>query len=273
MQGTRIVTAVVFLSLVGGVGCKAKFTHKNAPVDPTASAVGPNAPYVPTTPTPPQPVGPTGPQVGQGPVIPTVPVDEPVLPGPTEPYRPQVQVPPHGGPYPHPAQPVPQLGCPTSGDMSLDPRRVIRKKTVIFKRGRQMIWRKNCDGVVYSKRYENLSGATSKVIRLNATGRGGYVMIFNRTTCDTPSLQAQQILPSRDGSFSFAVSTQPSNMALLVKPGRNLIDYEIPGGEKGTLILTVKVSSSEEDCIVLTDRGCGPRRGAHWTDTVFENGN
>ncbi len=263
MQGTKIVTTLVVLTLTG-VGCKAKFTHKNSPLAPTASAVGPDYPT--------RPVVPSDPQIGQGPTLPIIPVDEPGRPvGPAVPYTPQVQVPPDGRPYPHPA--TPQLGCPTSGDASLDPRRVIQKKTIVFRQGRQMIWRKNCEGVVYSKRYENLTTATSQWVRLRSSGRGGHVMIFNRSTCDTPSLQAQQILPSRDGSFRFAVSTQPSNTALMVRPGKNLIDYEIPGGEKGTLVLTVRMSSAEGDCIVINDRGCEPRREANWSDSVFQNGN
>ncbi len=241
MNGPKIVTGIVFLSLAS-IGCRAKFTSKgpqNSGPAPTSVA----GPVVPSQPTATRPVNP----------IVNTPTDQPALP-PISDERP------------------PQLGCPTSQDGSLDPRRAIQRKTIVFKSGRQMVWRKNCEGVVYSKQWEDLGLSTSQLVRLRPQSNATGMMIFNRTTCDTPSLRAQQVT-GRNGEFRFAVSISPSSNAMLVKRGQNLIDYEIPGGEKGTLVLTVKIDNRSEDCVVINDRGCPPRRGSegNWTDNIFTN--
>lgn len=251
MNGPKIVTAFVLISLTT-VGCRAKFTKKNSPdsVPATTSVAGP----VPTTTVDPRPTSPVVPVTPVAPVVPTS--------GPTS------------GPGIVPQVIDPQLGCPTSGDRSIDPRRALQRKTITFKTGRQMIWRKNCEGRIYSKQWENLTRAISQVVTIRSTSNVTGMMVINRTTCDTPSIQAQQII-GRNGEFRLPVSTSPSNNAMLVRPGQNLIDYEIPGGEKGTLILTVRVNNRSEDCIVIRDRGCEAvqRAGSDWTDNVFTSGN
>lgn len=275
MNGTKIVTGIVLLSL-SSVGCRAKFTTKSAPYAPAsgASFAGPVPPPATTGTVPSTPAA--TPTAGR-------PVDLPPIPDsvPEGPMVPQVRVPPTGNTVPHPGvgQPTipsptarPQIACPTSGDMSVDQGRVIQRKTIVFRQGRQMVWRKNCDGRVYSKQYEEFSRSTAQKFVLRPRTCGGPITIVNRTTCDTPSIPALRLSDARDGAFLLSVSIVPAANTLLVKPGRNLIDYEIPGGERGTLILTVKISNNDGGCVVLNDRGCEPKRPRSWTDDIFAIG-
>lgn len=250
MDGTKIVTSLVILSMTMTVGCKAKFTSKNKPAtaQPMTGATGgndgPTAPSRPTGPTTSQPQVPSGPVVAQPPQ------------GPQQPAGPIVG--------PRPAQPP---ACLTGDDTSIDKGKPVQHQTVVFKRGRQMVWRKDCDGHVISKQYETLGGNTMKAISVRPVGSGATASVFNRSTCHATNSQ-HQIRSDAQGIFKFNVSTQKTNHAMLVKKGVNLIDYTI-GSEQGTLILTVRIEETEDDCVVIAARGCEPKREASWSDGAF----
>jgi len=258
MDGTKIVTSLVIISLSAGLGCRAKFTSKNGPssAGPAANATGPATPTGPVSKYPqPQP----GPVVtpAPGPVVTPGPQPGPVVrPGPGTLPPPIVQPPATRPP-----------ACLTKDDSSVGKDRVVQQKTIVFKRGRQMVWRKNCEGVVVSKKYENIGGNTMKNISLRPVGAQGPMSIFNRTTCHATTSQTS-IAGAANGEYNFAVSTQKTNHAMHVKPGQNYIDYTI-GSEKGTLILTVRIDETEDDCIVINAKGCAPKREAQWSDTMF----
>lgn len=255
MDRTKIVTGLVILSLAASLGCKAKFTSKNKPASPSAGATGGFGTAAPTGPVK-DPNAPLGPQVpppsGQPPVVTRPPVGQPpvILPPPDT----------------HPRRPHPNT-CPTDADGSVGKNRVVQQKTIVFKRGRQMIWRKNCEGQVISKRFENLGANTMKTVVIKPVGGQGPMSIYNRTTCHATTRQ-NALACGPSGEYSFTVSTQKTNHAMHVKPGPNYIDYTI-GGEQGTLILNVRIDETVDDCIVINAKGCAPKREAHWSDNAF----
>ncbi len=254
MDGTKIVTGLVILSLTSGVGCKAKFTTKNKPsAQPTTSAAPTGGEPVASNPTP------QGPPSG-GPLV---------VAGPPSGYppggHPPVANPPVGRPTVVTQRPP---TCTTGDDSSIDRSRPVQQQTIVFKRGKQMVWRKNCEGIVVSKKYEVLNGNTMKTVVIKPVGGAGAMSVFNRTSCHATSSQ-NVIQPAPTGEFKFQVSTQKSNHAMQVKLGQNLIDYAI-GNERGTLILTVRLDETESDCIVISARGCEPKREASWTDSFHQ---
>ena len=157
--------------------------------------------------------------------------------------------------------------CLTGDDGSIDRTRPVQRQTVVFRRGRQMVWRKNCEGVVDSKKYEILDGNTMKNIVIRPVSASGPGSVYNRTTCHATTSQ-NVIQPAAKGEYKFSVSTRQSNHAMWVKLGQNIIDYTI-GSERGTLVLTVKIDETEGDCIVVSARGCAPKQEARWSDQVF----
>lgn len=242
MDGTKIVTGLVIVSLSSGLGCRAKFQSKNRPGGPGPAA----AVSGPVDPSSGQETGPSVPPPGE---LPGPGVGPALPPPPTTPVtRPPI--------------------CTTGDDTSIDKNRVVQHQTVVFKRGRQMVWRKNCDGVVVSKQYEILSNNTMKNIVIRPAGGQGPMSVFNRTTCHATTRQ-HAITPAAKGEHRFTVSTRKTNQAMHVKPGRNYIDYQI-GSEQGTLILTVRIDETEGECIVLNARNCPTQRPADWTDHVFD---
>ncbi len=250
MDATKIVTTLVFVSMAAStIGCRAKFTSKNRP-GPSASAVTSGQPQA-QSPAPVDPLVPPTPKTSTD--VPVI--DEPVLA--------PIPVVPTGG----------QPACPTVGDNSIDPSRVVQEKTIIFKRGRQMIWRKNCEGKVVSKTWENVPHKTSQIVWIKPQGYGPTMTVFNRSTCDMPNTPVESMIlngaPNQGEGFQIAVSTVPTNQALFVKPGKNFIDYEIPGVEKGTLILNVIIDNREGDCIVLNPRNCPPKYKPTLSDKLF----
>ena len=156
----------------------------------------------------------------------------------------------------------PPRTCDTSGDGTIDPRRPVAERTVVFHQGVQMVWRKNCEGKVVSKRYEEVKKAGRQNIRWIHNGRGLFTA-YNRTTC--ASMSPIQVSSNARGELVLSVSLDPTANALHVKRGRNVIDYEI-GGARGTLILNVKVDRSGKGCVVYKAKNCAPRhRDQDWS--------
>ena len=236
MKRTKIVTGIVAITLLSGC---ARFTAKNRPgSEPTGSA---------------QPSQPAQ----QSPSTPNVSGNNP----------PAVYNPP-----PVDTTPVP-VSCPTKSDTSLDPRGAVQRKTIVFRGERTMIWRKNCAGEIYSKKWETRGAPeTTKRVTIRPVNgsQGTQITVFNRTTCSQPDGQIERVTGSRsgNGSLSFDVSLIKNSGAVFVKAGRdNYLDYEINDCstgrcqlvERGTLILKVRKQSKDNDCIVIRDKGCAPK--------------
>lgn len=233
MKATRIVITGLIVSL--NVACKAKFTSVNSPASPSASAQaapGPQAGF------------PVGPDLDDG---------GPQLPPPGQPPRVDNNNP--GGLPPvidEPTAPEQPRSCHTGDDGTVDPRRPVAERTVRFHQGLQMVWRKNCDGKVVSKRYENVTKLGRQSIRWIHKGKGLF-SAYNRSTC--ASMSPSHIKNLKSGELTLMVSLDPNASALLVQPGRNIIDYQF-GESRGTLILNVVIDRSGSGCVVYKAKNC-----------------
>lgn len=257
MKTPKNVTGLVVL-LIAFTGCKAKFTSVNGPkADPAGAAA--------EAPTPP----PTSPNSDdQMQVDPELPVDQgvpqggiPMTPGQS---TPRTELPP----------PVDQAPiCDTGSDKTIDPTRTLSRRRVTFKTGKVMVWRKNCEGKVFSKKYETMDTLKNvSVVYPNAR----TWTVYNRTACSSMAL-SKITKRGKPGEFFLTVSLNSTPKALQVVPGENVIDYEINSRtgvvERGTLILTVDVRRySKDDCLVLKAKNCAVPPAQGWQPGLFGYG-
>ncbi|MGE4133929.1 MAG: hypothetical protein AB7F86_19995 [Bdellovibrionales bacterium] len=282
-------------------GSAAATTDAAPPVPPPARPVtvepAQPLPPNPTRPTEPDPIvqpdpaqpdpvivqpGPTNPPVDTTPPVIVQPGPAPVVP--VEPTPPVIIEPGPGG------QPI----CPTAGDRSIDPKRALQRKTITVYGGRTMIWRKNCEGKVISKTWENVK-TPKGFVTIFPVGRrmSGDVFITARSRNGCAEARPRSLNLDRNpkGRIQFSVGLNPGVADLVVGLNQeNLIDYEFrtcvsrAAGkcvrskitEAGTLILKVRLVENKGGCLVYKARGCNPAGADTASDLflqAFEGGN
>lgn len=170
--------------------------------------------------------------------------------------------------------------CASKDDTSLDPQRVIQRKTINLKMEKQRVVRKDCSGNVISDGMEKVTTPYLDIeLTPTKTWAGKSVASpYNRTTCTGPGAELEKLLLSFFGvgliteaydgvrnslgfpRVRFSVDTSPTTSSMHVrKNADNYIDYEFEGCaqrkrngecekrtsvEKGTLILTVNYTEN-----------------------------
>jgi hypothetical protein len=119
-----------------------------------------------------------------------------------------------------------------------------------------MVWRKNCEGQVVSKRFENVTKLGRQSLRWFHKGKGLF-SAYNRSTC--ASMSPSHVKNLKSGELMLSVSLDPNAKALLVQPGRNIIDYQF-GEARGTLILNVRIDRDGGGCVVYKAKNCPVKR-------------
>ncbi len=156
-------------------------------------------------------------------------------------------------PAPDVQPPSTGLKCPTSHDLSVDRSHPVIEHSVALMPWRRMVWRKNCDGQIYSKTYENLSLAQTQFVALRSN-QNVKVSAFNRTTCSSwvsSDFEKDQSVEH----LRIPVSLRTTSQILTVKRGLNVIDLNY-GNKRETLLLTVIYDRAQNQCVVIRDTGC-----------------